>query len=64
MSVYGDDPEPGRVMMAELPVVLQSGPGQPRLAPQKKVDEFWRKFSTKTPSKGNLKDPLPFPPTE
>jgi hypothetical protein len=52
MSVYGDGPE-GRVMVAEMPVILQSGPEQPQLPPQRKVDEFWRKFSTKTPSKGN-----------
>lgn len=52
----------GRRVMAEMPVILPPGDhrGRPR-QPQKKVDDFWRKFTTKTPGKGNS-PPSPLPP--
>ncbi|KAK4156277.1 calcium-dependent cysteine-type endopeptidase [Chaetomidium leptoderma] len=37
--------------MAEFPVVIQRDPGQAPLPPQRKVDEFWEKFTTKAPGK-------------
>jgi hypothetical protein len=53
MSVYGDGPGgDGRAMEAGVPMLMQGSlrlTGQP---PQKKVDEFWKKFTTKAPGKG------------
>jgi hypothetical protein len=53
----------GRRVMAEMPVILPHGTdhrGRPR-QPQKKVDDFWKKFTTKTPGKGNIIPPSPSP---
>ncbi|KAK3325840.1 calcium-dependent cysteine-type endopeptidase-like protein [Apodospora peruviana] len=52
-SVAGDGAG-GKTVMAEMPVVLQPGSGGSRekqKTPQKRVDEFWKKFSTKAPGK-------------
>lgn len=53
----------GRRVMAEMPVILPPGDhrGRPR-QPQKKVDDFWRKFTTKTPGKGSPSSSPPLTP--
>ncbi len=57
MSVYGDGPEPGRLMVTEMPIMIQAAAAQAYhlQSPQRKVDEFWRKFTTKAPGKGKFK---------
>jgi hypothetical protein len=48
------DNGPGRRVIAEVPVVLQ--PHQNRngkqKSPQQKLDEFWKRFTTEAPGKG------------
>ena len=53
-SIAGDGAG-GRTVMAEVPVTLMpgaSGVKEKQKAPQKRVDDFWRKFTTKAPGKG------------
>ncbi|KAK3900412.1 putative calpain-1 catalytic subunit [Staphylotrichum tortipilum] len=50
MSVFGD-PRPGRVVVAELPIVVPPDNKPAQHPPQRKVDQFWRKFTTKSPGK-------------
>lgn len=48
------DGRTGRRVMAEMPVYLPPGASRAdrQKAPQKKIDEFWKKFTTKDPGKG------------
>jgi len=42
-------------MVAEVPVYLSNGQRDHRQKPpQRKIDEFWRKFTTEAPGKGEL----------
>ena len=53
-SIAGDGAG-GRTVMAEMPVTLApgvSGVKEKQKAPQKRVDEFWKKFTTKARGKG------------
>lgn len=54
-SIVGDG-RAGRRVMAEMPVYLPPGASRvdKQKAPQKKIDEFWKKFTTKDPGKGRL----------
>jgi len=45
----------GRRVVAEMPVYLPPGSNRDRhKPPQKRIDEFWKKFTTKAPGKGKL----------
>lgn len=50
------DNVPGKTVMAEMPVVLQSSSSRlvKQKSPQQKLDNFWRKFTTEAPGKGML----------
>lgn len=54
-SVAGDGAG-GKTVMAEMAVVLSSSSSpqkdKRKIPPQKRVDEFWQKFTTKAPGKG------------
>jgi hypothetical protein len=42
-----------QTIMAEIPVTLTQAPKKNKQqAPQEAIDEFWSKFTTKTPGKG------------
>ncbi|KAK0614211.1 hypothetical protein B0T14DRAFT_570167 [Immersiella caudata] len=41
----------GRRLVAEMPVYLSQANRDRQKAPQKKIDEFWKKFTTKAPGK-------------
>jgi hypothetical protein len=41
-----------RPVLGEMPVTVARPPKKPRQTPQEAVDEFWSKFTTKTPGKG------------
>ncbi|KAI1098473.1 cysteine proteinase [Jackrogersella minutella] len=42
----------GRTVMAEVPITLPQNPKKPKQqTPQEAIDEFWNKFTTKTPGK-------------
>ncbi|KAK4452386.1 calcium-dependent cysteine-type endopeptidase [Podospora aff. communis PSN243] len=41
----------GRRLVAEMPVYLSQAHRDRQKAPQKKIDEFWKKFTTKAPGK-------------
>ena len=44
----------GRVVMAEIPLVVPPALMAPiPQTPQKKIDDFWKKFTTKAPGKGS-----------
>ncbi len=52
---YLDHDVEDRAVMAEVPVTLRRAPKQPKQqTPQEAIDEFWAKFTTKTPGKGML----------
>ncbi|KAI2605715.1 cysteine proteinase, partial [Hypoxylon fragiforme] len=49
---YLDHDVEDRAVMAEVPVTLRRAPKQPKQqTPQEAIDEFWAKFTTKTPGK-------------
>ncbi|KAK0638782.1 hypothetical protein B0T16DRAFT_431877 [Cercophora newfieldiana] len=52
---------PGRRLVAEMPVFLSQAHRDRQKAPQKKIDEFWKKFTTKAPGKATTL--LPASPT-
>jgi hypothetical protein len=47
--------------VAEMPVYLSQANRDLQKAPQKKIDEFWKKFTTKAPGKGTYPHFLFFP---
>jgi len=53
----------GRRLVAEMPVFLSQANRDRQKAPQKKIDEFWKKFTTKAPGKGKLHQTSPAQPT-
>jgi hypothetical protein len=61
MSVAGSEPSygvrdidaPHRTLIAEMPLQVVSSTRKPKqMSPQEAIDEFWAKFTTKTPGKG------------
>src|SRR4051812_39961350 len=42
----------GRKLVAEMPVFLSQAIRDKQKAPQRKIDEFWKKFTTQAPGKG------------
>lgn len=52
MSVFNEGPAEGRIMRTAMPVFIRRDSEPAQLPPQRKVDEFWSKFTTKTPGKG------------
>jgi hypothetical protein len=55
MSLYGDAPAdgpPGRPMITEMPILIQGNASQVQLPPQKKLDDFWRRFNAPVRGKG------------
>lgn len=43
----------GRTVIAEMPVTIPKNPKKSKQQPpQEAIDEFWSKFTTKTPGKG------------
>ena len=51
-SVVGDGPP--RRMVAEVPLPMAPRKKTKQKNPQEKLDEFWNKFTTKAPGKGEL----------
>ena len=49
-SVVGDGPP--RRMVAEVPLTMAPRKKTKQKNPQEKLDEFWNKFTTKAPGKG------------
>jgi hypothetical protein len=53
---------PPRTLLTEMPVqIVSQAKKAKQQTPQAAIDEFWSKFTTKTPGKGVLKAPVSFP---
>ncbi|KAI2602543.1 cysteine proteinase [Hypoxylon sp. NC1633] len=50
-AAYLDQDAGGPTVMAEVPVTLPRNPKKKHQTPQEAIDEFWSKFTTKTPGK-------------
>jgi hypothetical protein len=49
----GEDPiGDGRTVIANMPVSIPEPPKSKKQDPQSAINEFWEKFKTKTPGKG------------